>query len=1025
MTYIFGKYALDTRHDELLRDGKRVELGPTALAILKYLIERRGRVVKKQELLNNVWQDVVVSESALHSRISELRTAFGQKRSDMQPIRTVYRVGYCFECDVNVVGDEIADTPETSSPSTPPLSTITSGSAFEPFVGRRQVIEQLQIALEQAESGESRFFLLEGDAGIGKTRTAGELASYARQKGTRVYMGRCIEQQGAPAFLPWNSALRGAIDELRPESLTSVDKRSLAQLSLIVPDLADHLSDSFERSEVDAPDANIRFYQAIARILISASEIRTCFIVLDDLHWADTASLELAAFLASQLLEGRLLIVGTLRDTELGLEHPNRKSLNALLNIRACQRIKLLGLRRQEVGQYLTQVSRSAVSESLVTALFERTSGNPFFVREAVRLLMAKHELLDLADMRPLDIELPGAALDVVRSRLDKIDPDSRKLLEVGSVMGRTFDLSVLQHVLDQRPGEVLSGLEAAERSGLISRTGAVGEYEFSHDLIAEVLYRGLSAGARARLHRRVGEVLEQHPHGELGTNELSHHFHHALPEGQHEKAFRYALEAASRATDLLAHQETATHLQRAVRALDFHPEPDPSQKCDLLSAQAWALAKAGLYEQARPIVERAADIARQRGLTDKLMQIRILSRYSLLLAPIPDPAGLDALQYALGALPADAKKERSRVFAYLAWIHPNSLDMDRSQELSSQALGLAVQVDDPDVLLDAMAAKAYSLTGPDHIHELIEVTDETLKLIAHRKTFHWSMSDIYLIRLQALLQLGDLVGVEATLQDLWRVALEFGIEPLKEFVKRLRVQIFLFNRGHFTEAESRFWELDQRSLLTSFEWAAIINGFRRFVQKAMLGTITAEDLQDEPALRWPWLREIHNYRSFTAVLALAAGQVQEATVSYEKLAENRFEDIPRDRSYLSALVDLARMTILFNDRQRAGTLYELLEPYSDINATSVLIFYDGSVSHYLGELARMLGDRQQAARHFEDALSMNQKLDHRVALAMTRQSYGRLLAQEPAEDAARRGRELLDAARETGRQLGIRWLAG
>lgn len=933
-------------------------------------------------------------------------------------------MGFCFECDFNVVEDETAGNSGASLSSTPPSAANVSSSAFEPFVGRQQVIEQLKIALERAESGASRFLLLQGDAGIGKTRTAWELSSYAKRRGTRVYMGRCIEQQGTPAFLPWNSALRGAIDELPPESPTSVDKRSLAQLSLIFPDLVDHLDGSFERADVDTPDANFRLYQVITRLLILASERRACLIVLDDLHWADTASLELAAFVASQLVEGRLLIVGTLRDTELSLAHPNRKSLSALLDIRACERIKLDGLQRQEVGQYLTQVFRSAVSESLVSAIFERTSGNPFFVREAVRLLIAKHESLNPADTSTVDIELPDAALDVVRSRLNKINPNSVKLLEVASVIGRKFDLSVLQHLLDQRLDVVLCGLETAERSGLVNRTGVVGEYEFSHDLIAEVLYQRLSGKARALLHRRVGEILEHHPHRAIGTNELAHHFYHALPVGQYEKAINYALKAASQATDLFAHKEAAMHLQRAVRALDFHPKPNPEQQCDLLAALASALTRAGLYGQARPIVEGATDIARQKRLTDKLIQIRKLSRYSLLLAPIPDPAGFDALEYTLGILSADAIKERGRVLAYLSWIHPNSLDMNRSRQLSSQAMELAAQADDPEVLLDAMAARTYSLSGPDHINELVELTDEILKLIAHRQTFHWSMFDIYLLRLQALLQLGNLARVEATLQDLWRVALEFGIEPLKEHVERLRVQIFLLNRGWFSEAESRFRELDQRKLLTSYEWVHILNRFRPLVQRGTQGTITAKDLQNEPALQWPWLSEMYNYRSFMAVLALATGQIEAAIGVYEKLVENQFQDIPKDRSYISALIDMTRMAVVFNDQQSAGTLYELLKPYADINATSALIFDDGSVSQYLGNLAQLLGYRQQAVQHYEDALLMDSKLDHRVALAMTRLSYGRLLAEEPSGGGiAGRAKDLLEAARETGRQLGIRWL--
>jgi eukaryotic-like serine/threonine-protein kinase len=1023
MIYHFDNYTLDTKRDELLHEGKRVELGPIALAILIYLVDHRGRVVKKQELLDNIWQDAVVSESALHSRMSELRFAFGQNRSDTQPIRTVHRVGYCFERDISIVEDESADNSGKSLRSPPP-GPLASAEATEPFVGREQVIEQLKTALKRAEARESQFYLLEGDAGIGKTRTAAEFSVYAKEKGARVYVGRCIEQQGAPSFLPWINAFRGAMGELRPGSLTAVDKRSLAQLSLVVPELMGNLGGLVERSEIEAPDAKFRFYQTISRLLVSASEIHASLIILDDLHWADTASLELAAFLASQLSEGRLLIIGTLRDTELGLDHPNRKTLHALLDTRAYQRIKLFGLRLQEVGYYLTRVFHSAVPESLITALSERTSGNPLFVRETVRLLMAKGESLSLDNIKFQDIELPEAVLDVVRSRLNKIDPHGRKLLELASVIGRKFDLSLLLHLSD-RPAEVIPILEAAEKSGLLDRIGKVGEYEFSHDLIAEVLYRALSSGERARLHCRVGECLEQHPRGHHDTNALAYHFYNALPEGQYEKALRYATEAAHRAADLLAHQDAATHFERAARALDFHPDADPSEKCDLLLAQASALGKAGLYEQARSVIELAADIAKRKELIGKLIKTRVLSRYSLLLAPIPDSAGFDTLRYALEVLPLDAKKERSRVLAYLAWIHPYSLDLQRSQELSSQALELATQLDDPDVLLDAMAAKVYSLTGPDHIDKLIAETDKTLKLIAHRKTFHWSMFDIYLIRLQALLQLGELGAVETTLQKLWRVALEFGLDPLKELVKRLRVQIFLLNRGHFSEAESKFRELDERLLLTGFDWAKILNGFGQIVLRGMTGTVTAEELRDEPALRWPWLREIHDYRAYMAVMALAAGQIEEANSAYEELVQNQCEDIPRDRSYLTTLVDLSIIATAFRDQRRAAMLYELLIPYCHINATTVLIFYVGSVSHYLGDLAQLLGNRQLAARHYEDALVMNRKLEHRVALAMTCHNYGNLLAEEPSQDLTERARELLNAATEIGRELGISWITG
>ncbi|MBN1654710.1 MAG: AAA family ATPase [Deltaproteobacteria bacterium] len=1016
MTYVFNDFRLDCRDDTLRRGAKAIRLEPTSTEILKYLIEHRDRVVTKHELLENIWHDSTVSEAVLHVSVSKLRRSLGQERGQQQPIRTEHGVGYRFITEVIPVSNASGELREVYR-----FSPTTSDRSANPFIGREEIMRKLTVALDQAASGWSQLFIIQGEAGIGKTRIAKELAMIAERKQIGVWFGRCLEHLSAPAFWPWYNAMREAIKDLPPETIWTLDKRCIAQLSQLIPELGQQEVEPVELSRVNASNAKYRLYDAITKILLSASDLRTRLLILDDLHCSDTASLELMVFMASQLSEGRILVVGTLRDKELAVAHENRKSLEALLRMRECQRIELVGLQKPDVARYIEQLTRGVVPEEVSTAVFQKTGGNPFFVQKAVQLLLSKLGSSDLSGIQPADVILPREVRDFSKYRIDGLDADTRSLLEIGSVIGKSFDLIRLHQITRKPLDGILLCLDTAEKLGLVTQEHEVGTYAFSHELIGEVLYQGLSSTGRARLHRRVAEALEGVLAKGSSVNEIAYHFYQALPDGQYEKAIQYALRSAAEMSSVFAYREAATQYQRAVRALDFHPHPDIRQRCELNLARVVALGNAGLFEEARAVSEQVTEIARQHQLPEVLVQAGVSQRFTLIFAPIPDPNALIALQHALQCLPAEAIAERSRALSYLAWMPPNAHNMERSRQLSAEALELARGADDPSVLLDALAARAYALTDPDHIGELLEVSEHMLELMEQQGVYHWPMSDAHVIRIRAFLQLGDMAAVDTELEDMRRTAIRYGIESTKEYSDRLRVQIFLFQRGHFQEAESRYRELDRKSYLSQVLPLLLNDLFRRIAQRALQGKLNEKALSRDLESQWPWIQSYHQYYAQRAAFFVAVGDFEKAAEELAKVSKDDFGHIPRNWDFLSTLTLLAIAAFALRDRPNARLLYNLMSPYAHLNATNILCYYTGSVSYYLGILSHLLDERQQAAGHFENALRMSREYENPIALAWTQFSYGRMLAEDSSRASRARSQRLIDDAMKTAERLGIR----
>jgi DNA-binding winged helix-turn-helix (wHTH) protein len=298
---------------ELRRAGRPVHVQPKPFDVLIYLLRNRGRVISRDELRSAVWPDVVVNPEALNYALHAARKAVGDDGSKQQVIQTIPRCGFRFVASV----EELEQEEEKSR-----LAGAAGGAGRGPgqrlqFVGRKHILFQTSAALGDVIEGRGQIVLLSGEAGIGKTRTAEELAGIARERGCRVYSGRCVEAEGSPAFWPWIQIVRSFAQEELPESLMRVVGEGAQEVARMVPELREQLPNLPDVGHVDPKAARFLLFDGVIAFFRRAAEAGPMALIFDDLHRADQPSLLLLQFLAREISTLPLLVIGTYREAEL------------------------------------------------------------------------------------------------------------------------------------------------------------------------------------------------------------------------------------------------------------------------------------------------------------------------------------------------------------------------------------------------------------------------------------------------------------------------------------------------------------------------------------------------------------------------------------------------------------------------------------------------------------------------------------------------------------------------------------
>lgn len=246
-----------------------------------------------------------------------------------------------------------------------------------PFVGRQQAMRELRGALACANSGQPRVVFLAGTSGIGKTRTAEEIANCARARGGQVLWGRCYEDEGAPAYWPWVQIVRAHIQGIPAAECAREMGSGAVRIAQVIPEVREHLPDLPESPMLEPERARFQFFDSIAAFLQRAARTRLLLLILDDLHSADTPSVLLLQFLARQVRDARLLILGTYRDGDLGRHHPLFQALGDLGHESLTHRIVLRGLTARDVGRFIALATGISPPSALVRTVHEQTAVRP------------------------------------------------------------------------------------------------------------------------------------------------------------------------------------------------------------------------------------------------------------------------------------------------------------------------------------------------------------------------------------------------------------------------------------------------------------------------------------------------------------------------------------------------------------------------------------------------------------------------------------------------------------------------
>ena len=904
-----------------------------------------------------------------------------------------------------------------------PIDRIAGGV----FVGREEETQELRSGLASAISGQGKIVLLTGEPGIGKTRMAEELATYARLRNAQVLWGRCHERAGQPSYWPWVQAIRSYVHSKDLQALASDMGSGAADIAQVVTEVRDRLPGLVTPPALEPEQARFRLFDSITTFLKNASNREPLVIVLDDIQWADEASLLLLQFLAREIQSARVLVIGTVRDTELDREQPSARVLAELTKEPVTSSIALSGITTDEITQFVELSTGQTAAPGLAEALYKQAEGNPFVTGEIVKLLASDGRLDEGASTTSWSVAIPDGVRAVVTKRLEHLSEACRDFLASAAVAGREFELRVVERASGVSVETAVDALDEATAARLVEELEeGTDRYQFSHAITRDALYQDQPASRRLELHRSVGECLESIYGTEAGSHigQLAYHFAEAAKAGTAEKAVAYSRLAGDQALERLAYEDAVTHYRRALQSLELKDKPDEAQRCDLLLTLGEAHNNAGHVSNSKETFQRAADTARKLELPEQLARAALgydagfggAVRFEV---GVLDETLVDLLEEALRALGEGDSVLRAQLLARLAAAIYWSESQERRDLLSGQAIDMAQRVGDKMAFAFALNGRGWALAGPDNIEQRLADATDLVRLADDEGLRHLSIANQgHSQRLGFLLELGDLAGVDREI-EYYRLLAEEMRAPWYVWYTLLVRAMRALMEGRFEEGEELAQEAFAVGQRAGNPTAVQAFGAQTMVLRRDQGRIGELEgfvkgfVEQQP--------DFPLWRCGLALVYCESGRESDSRREFERLAANDFDDLPRDSVWFTAVVILAETCTFLGDVDRAARLYDLLLPYAARNVTLPSGgAYFGSVSHYLGKLANIMGRWEQAEDHFDDAVEMNAKMGARPWIVRTQYEYARMLGKRGGEVDMEKAQLLIAKSLETAEEIGM-----
>lgn len=817
--------------------------------------------------------------------------------------------------------------------------------ATDTFVGRARELGVMLGSLHRAVGGEGGVVLVTGEPGVGKTRLVEEVAD--RHDGAVVWAA-CSQGASAPAFWPWLQVLRACTGEEALADLPGTDARPLPE--------------TWPQLDAASGQSRFRLFEGVTSILAAAAHESPLVVVLDDLQWADEASIRLLQFIGGEVRRLPLLVVGTYRDTDLEPAHPLVEAVADLA--RWGPHLTIGGLGPGEIVALVRSIVGSAddVDEQLGAVLHMQTGGNPFFARELARLLDADGRLAS-GQLRGREL-VPGGVQAVVGRRLARLPQPTYDLLSWAALVGTTFDVALLAAAADCDPGEVLADLDPAIVARMVAPVD-LGRFRFVHDLVRETLELSSDAAERAARHRALGAALAATAGDDVERIAgVAGHLVAGAVGGDVDEAVRWAVRAAERARAVLAYEDAAAWYDRALTTRRTVAAGD-GKEISLLLALGSARLDAGNLPAARDAFVAAAGLARARGDSEQLAAAALglgtgLGGFEISLF---DQVQIDLLEEALGALPAEDASVRAWVLARLSVALAFVENSDRRSELADEAISTARRVGDDVALAHALAGWCDVFSGPDDVdrrlaaaHEVVALATASgqrpLELLGRR------------LRIVALMERGRLIDAAVEVDAFERVA---GVlrQPLYRWYVPLWRSTLAMTAGHFEDAARWTDEAERLGELAHSENAEILVAVQRIVRLRHeakfrdAAEAVTRLLADVPDIAAPGSPEWS-----LLVRDVICGETEVAHRRADRLVTESLRSPRADSEWLANLAQLADASVALQHQGLATAVYDAMEPYAELFVVEGIgAAVCGVTAHYLALAAGVLGRDDEAAR--------------------------------------------------------------
>ncbi len=888
------------------------------------------------------------------------------------------------------------------------------------LVGREREIQFIESALAGAASGLGGMVLIEGEAGIGKTR----LLESALQRTAPLRMlslaGRCSELEGTPPYLPFVEALERLFRMFQPSELKEKLGSLAPEIGRLTPRIRRSIPDLPAPMDLPPEQGRHLLFSAVVELIEEVSRERAVLLALEDLHWADASTCALLEFLAPRLPQIPVLVIATHRPADGETETPFAATLANLIRLRLAARIALGCLDRSKVGELFGILAGTGPPERLLQQIYEVTEGNPFFVEEVFGHLEGESMLFDergqwREDIDVSELKVPQGIRLLLERRLRRLSPLALQSLQMGAVLGRTFALDLLQASTGFGEEDLIEALEEAEeqRQVVSSTSRGLVQYTFSHALIRRTLLETLSPPRRQKAHRAAARVLEGSVEGgeSYRVPELAHHLISAGSAADPLTTLRYAHLAGDQALEKAAFDEALRLYDKALR----FGRLDDSLHAQLLFRKGTALTGLTRWPEAQRSWYMAVDQLERRGERDLMAQIcGFLAAQHIWTGHLDHcfaiaTRGLEAL----GDAPTAA---RSRLLAWAGHALNQKGDSRAGATLTEEAVLIAERLNDSKLLGHVLTHRACQSFYTMSFRDQCAGSLRAIELLVESP---WDRVEALAIAQLGLASQGELERCRGLGRELRELADRIGHLGGRWMSGRAEAQCDLMESADFDRFE-RFAEYDLevcrqaniRWASESHSWMALSRFWRGDWEEA--GEALREAVRLEPGD----FSRGYDWSQWLLWLAYT-DRVEEARQEWRRV-DSAIRSDPRTVGDWSRLFAGAETLAWLGDHAEAAELYPVI--LKSIEMGNLVRFNARGLVETAAAIAAASAQLwERAEAHFQEALRRADEIPHRVEQAEARRWYASMLLRRQGPGDPSRARVLAGEAEGLYEALGMR----